>query len=159
MSDSQRLRLDALSRAAEPDRPVKERMNAEEQFVAAFIRPEKRHRYRELLANPKRRRAFLGRLAHNTYDFVTERCVEIPSSEQSPADIERRLRQLGAGSTCLAISVSAELDGKEHDLRKVLEAIVGYGQGTCLSCVLGTLGYYEGEGPKERMILLKKPKK
>jgi hypothetical protein len=133
-------------------------MNTEDQFVTAFIRPEKQERYRELLGNPKRRRAFLGKLAHS-YAFVTEYCVEIPSSEQTPEGIERLLRKLGAGSMCLAVSENAELDGKEHDLRKVLETIVGFGQGTCLSCVPGRLGYYEGEDMEDRMILLKKDKK
>jgi len=133
-------------------------MNTEDQFVMAFIRPEKQERYRELLANPKRRRAFLGKLAHS-YDFVPECCIEIPSSEQTPEGVERLLRKLGAGSTCLAVSENAQLDGKEHDLRKALEAIVGFGQGTCLSCVPGKLGYYEGEDMEERMILQKKDKK
>ena len=133
-------------------------MNIEDQFVTAFIRPEKQDRYRQLLADPKRRRAFLGKLAHS-YDFVTESCVEIPSAEQTPAGIERLLRKLGAGATCFAISESAELDAKEMDLRKALEVIVGFGQGTCLSCVPGKLGYYEGEDMEERMILLKKDRK
>lgn len=133
-------------------------MNTEDQFVTAFIRPEKQNRYRELLANPKRRRAFLGKMAHS-YDFQTECCVEITPSEQTPTGIERLLLKLGAGPTCHAISESADLDGKEMDLRQALEAIIGLGMGTCLSCVPGKLGYYEGEDMEERMILLKKDKK
>ena len=133
-------------------------MNAEDQFVTAFIRPEKQDRFRELLANTKRRHAFLGKLAHS-YDFQTQYSVDIPPSEQTPEGIERILRKCGAGSKCLAISENAELDGKEHDLRHVLESVVGLGQGTCLSCVPGRLGYYEGEDMEDRMILWKKDKK
>jgi hypothetical protein len=41
------------------------------------------------------------------------------------------------------------------DLLSALEQVVGYGEGTVISCIAGTLGYFEGEW-KERFILDKR---
>lgn len=130
-------------------------MDTEDLFVTAFIRPEKQDRYRQLLGNPKRRRKILEDLAHSS-DFMDGTGVKIPPSEQTPEGIERLLRRLGAGSTCHAISENGDLDGKELDLQQALQAVVGFGLATCLSCIPGKLGYYEGEDMGERMILRKK---
>jgi hypothetical protein len=51
------------------------------------------------------------------------------------------------------MSASSDLDGQETDLRPALKEIVGWYDGTFLSCLPGRLGYFEGEEPNERYIL------
>lgn len=55
---------------------------------------------------------------------------------------------------CYAISEDDAFDGMLLSLREALDAIVGSGSGTLLSCIPGRLGYYEEEGPKVRFILV-----
>jgi hypothetical protein len=51
------------------------------------------------------------------------------------------------------MSASSDLDGQEVDLRAALEDVVGYNDGTFISCIPGRLAYFEGEGPNERYVL------
>jgi hypothetical protein len=51
------------------------------------------------------------------------------------------------------MSASSKLDGHETELRSALQATVGYGDGTFISCLSGRLAYFEGEERNERYIL------
>lgn len=130
-------------------------MNREEIFTSAFLQPNRRDKLLALLANPSRRRAFLGKALHSC-DFVTEHCVEIPEERQTPDAIHDMLRDAGATETCFAISESEDLDGKECRLMDALGSIVGRGIGTILVCEPERLGYYEGNDMEERVILQRK---
>jgi hypothetical protein len=54
---------------------------------------------------------------------------------------------------CHVISTSSELDGRDLNLVEVLEQVVGFGEGTLISCIPGRLGYFEGESANDRFIL------
>jgi len=127
-------------------------MNDEEAVIRTFVVRAKRDRLVELLASRKRRNDVTTSLAHFR-DFDSRFVVALPPSQQDPRSIERALRSRGAGETCYVISENAELDGKQMPLRAVLEQVVGYGMGTLLSCVQGSLAFFEGEGPSDRYIL------
>jgi hypothetical protein len=67
--------------------------------------------------------------------------------------IRQLLEARGAPGTCHLFSEDPDLDGVTLPLSEALEAIVGRGVGTLVSCLPGRLGYYEGEEPGERYIL------
>lgn len=116
--------------------------------------PEKQSRWLELLPNPKRRNIFLHRLTDDR-DFNPKFRVAIIPSQQNPDCVERILKQNGAPEKCYVISESPNIDGKEMPLREAIEEVLGYGLGSLLSCIPGSLVYYEGEMPNDRYILKK----
>jgi hypothetical protein len=124
----------------------------EELLIRAFLVPEKRERFVELLANPKRRAKATAALAHFR-DLDPRWVVPLPSDQQQAESIERALRGRGAGDHCHAVSQSSAIDGKRLVLATALQEVVGYGMGTLLSCVPGELAFFEGEGPSDRCIL------
>jgi hypothetical protein len=70
---------------------------------------------------------------------------------QGVANVYRLLKSRGASETCWAISKDPELDGRELDLKTILEQLIGSGTGTLLSCLPGKLAYFDGED--ERLLL------
>jgi hypothetical protein len=130
---------------------VEPRVSHEEDFVRAFIVPEKQERYLALLSSPKRRHGFLDRLNHNA-DYDAQFASHVPPSQQSAAAIERLLRQRGAPDICHTISSHAAWDGRDLPLREALDLIVGFSMGSVLSCIPGRLAYYEAEDLGARYI-------
>jgi hypothetical protein len=127
-------------------------VSEEEILVRSFVIPAKRRRLVELLANPKRRGEVTAQLAH--FRSLDSRwMVPVPPDQQGVQDIERALKLRGASDACYVISQNASLDKRRLPLRVALEQIVEGEMGTLVSCVPGTLGYFEGETPGERIIL------
>ena len=124
----------------------------QEQFVKAFIRKEKRERYISFLLSSKRRLEIIERLVHCD-DFDDRFTERIPDGEQSDKQILQRLRSLGAPEKCFVISENSEIDGQFMLLSSALDSIIGFGQGSVLSCIPGCLGYYESEEASERYVL------
>lgn len=127
-------------------------MNHEESLINAFVRPAKRARFIEFLGSPKRRPKFLANLYHFG-DLDSRYMVPIPPAEQHAKNIAALLTARGAPSSCHVISANAKLDGRDLNLVEVLEQVVGFGEGTLISCIPGRLGYFEGESPNDRFIL------
>lgn len=121
-------------------------------FIRAFIIPTKRERLVELLGKPKRRRDVLRTLYHFA-DLDPRAISKIPTAEDSAEGIEALLRSKGAPDLCYAISTDPELDGRTVTLREALTRIHALGNGTLLSCVPGSLGYFEGEDIGARYVL------
>ena len=121
-------------------------------FIRAFIIAAKQERLVELLAKPKRRRDVLRTLYHFK-DLDPRFMTQVPSAQQTASGIEAVLRARGAPELCYAISTDGHLDGKTVPLRDAITRILGIGHGTLLSCVPGSLGYFEGEESGERYVL------
>jgi hypothetical protein len=122
----------------------------EESLVRAFILPQRRERYLEMIAKPKRRQVFAESLAH--FKHLDMRfAVRIPPNQQHANDIAKILKSKGAPATCCAFSEWSEIDGRVISLDEALKTIVGGGMGTFLSCIPGRLAYFEDED--ERWIL------
>lgn len=122
----------------------------EEWLVRAFILPQRRERYLEMIARPKRRQIFTESLAH--FKHLDMRfALRIPPHQQHAAEIAKILKSKGAPATCYVLSEWSEIDGKDILLEEALKAAVGAGMGTFLSCVPGRLAYFEDED--ERWIL------
>ena len=121
-------------------------------FIRAFITPSKRERLVELLGKPKRRRDILRTLYHFA-DLDPRFISRVPAADDSVEGIEALLRSKGAPNLCYAISIDSDLDGRTVALGEALTRIHGLGSGTLLSCVPGSLGYFEGEGIGARYVL------
>lgn len=125
-------------------------MHNEQAFIAAFVKRSKRDRYREILCNPRLRHKFTNQLAHFT-DFDPKYRLPIPSNKLFANNIAAELQRRHSPNIVLAISEDPALDQKELLLVEALEAIVGRGMGTILSCIPGRLAFVETED--ERFIL------
>ena len=53
------------------------------------------------------------------------------------------------------VSENSDWDAREMPLRDALEATIGAGWGTLVSCAPGRLAFFEGEGPKDRYLLIR----
>jgi hypothetical protein len=72
----------------------------------------------------------------------------------APQRLLAHLKKLGAPADCYLISAVDSLDGQTMNLAAALDAVIGIGVGTLVSCVPGKLALYEGEyGASERLIL------
>src|SRR5947207_181397 len=86
----------------------------------------------------------------------TLRGLRPPSHRRDPGrlpdrvKIEKLLRVKGAPAACWLVSERSGWDGGQLPLADALEAVVGAGFGTVISCIPGRLGYFEGELPRSR---------
>jgi hypothetical protein len=122
----------------------------EHALIAAFVKPGKRDRYREILSDPRLRYKFTSKLAHFT-DFDPKYRVPIPSDKLFVENIAIQLRKRRSPNIVFAISEDPALDQKELLLVESLKQIVGRGMGTVLSCIPGRLAFVETED--KRFIL------
>lgn len=127
-------------------------LEQETALIRAFIVPAKQEPLVELLGRPKRRREVLTTLYHFA-DLDPRFVSKIPVAVDSATGIEALLKAKGAPDLCYAISTDSELDGRSVPLGATLTRIHGMGHGTLLSCVPGSLGYFEGEEMGARYIL------
>lgn len=121
-------------------------MNQEQEqaFVQAFIVPEKRERYCQLLSSSKRRGKILSEFYHHL-DTVPTRTTAIANRDHNSNAVEKQLRQKGAGSTCYLISPEHDLDQQEMLLRKALDTLITHDGVAVVCCVPGRLAYYKAE--------------
>lgn len=84
---------------------------------------------------------------------------EIPKPNSDPDEIEKLLKEQGAGNMCYVMpSFISDLDGKELPLTNALEQLIWSGMPFIISCIPDKLAYYQGEqsyGLPERFILKK----
>jgi hypothetical protein len=120
-------------------------------IVDAFLAAGGRRRARELLWSPGRHK-WISKLGH-CVDFDNHAVVAIPPASQTASQIQTLLREKGAPADCWLVSERSEWDGEQMPLAKALEAVVGAGFGTVISCIPGRLGYFEGEAAQNRFLL------
>lgn len=131
-------------------------MGHEEAFAKAFIASEKRARFIQFLANPKRRKEMLNRLNHHL-PYLPGFAIEVPGNQDFPEELEKLLRAKGAGPSCHVIADGLKADGRELPLREALDLICLHEFGAILSCLRGRLAYYKPESPGHG-IILERPK-
>ena len=123
----------------------------EDKTVSFFIRKEKRHRYRYILANPKKRKQGLDRLNH-CRDIEDKYAEWLPSN----ADILGILTKEGSPNNVYLIMEDPEFDGTTLPLAEALSVVSHGGWGTIVSCIPGRLAYYYDECGDRRAILRRK---
>ena len=116
----------------------------EEAFIRAFIVPDKRDRYLQLLASPSRRKKILGTLYHSL-DVIPEWATRIENRDHTSERVEQLLRRKGAGPTCYLISPQTELDQQEIPLREALETLIDQDGTAIVCCLEGRLAYHKAE--------------
>jgi len=122
----------------------------EQALIAAFVKRNKRERYREILRNPHLRHKFTSQLAHFA-DFDPKYRLPFASNKLFVDNIAFELQKRHSPNLVFAISEDPTLDQKEVLLIEALKQIVGRGMGTVLSCLPGRLVFVETED--ERYIL------
>lgn len=116
--------------------------------------PEKRERYSQLLANPKRRAKLLGAMYHNL-DAIPTRMLPIANGNHTPEAVERLLKQKGAGPTCYLISPERDIDQREMPLHEAVNSLISQDSVAVACCIPGRLAYYKAE--LEQYVLEHKP--
>jgi hypothetical protein len=122
----------------------------EQALIAAFVKRNKRDRYREFVANPRLRHKFANQLAHFA-DFDPKYRLSIPSNKLFVDNIAIELQKRHSPQVVFAISEDPVLDQKELPLVEALSQIVARGMGTVLCCIPGSLAFVKTED--ERFIL------
>jgi hypothetical protein len=122
----------------------------EDSIIGAFVKRNKRDRYREILSNPRLRHKFTKLLAHFT-DFDSKYRLPIPSDKLFVDNVARELQKRHCPNIVYTISEDPRLDQAELPLIKALQQIVGRGMGAVLCCIPRRLAFVETED--ERFIL------
>jgi hypothetical protein len=127
-------------------------MDADEAVIRTFVDPAREERLIRFLSSPGDRERLRQEIGHLRELHPSYR-QPIPPERQTPEEIERMLRTLGAPDRCHLLSEDAELDGLELDLRDAIEWVFGSGMVTFVSCTPGRLAYFEGRTASERYVL------
>lgn len=125
-------------------------MHHEQALVSAFVKRNKRDRYREILSDPRLRHKFTSQLAHFR-DFDPKYRVPLASRKLFVGNIAAELHKRHCPTIVFAISEDPAIDQKELLLTEALAKTVGSGMGNVLSCIPGRLAFVETED--ERYIL------
>lgn len=126
-------------------------MGHEAAFAKAFLRSEKRARFIQHLADPKRRREMLGRLDQDL-PYLPEWATPVPGEQDYPDELAKLLRGKGAGPQCHVIAAGLPCDGREVDLDSALRQICLQASGAILSCLPGRLAYYRPRAPEPGLL-------
>ncbi len=126
-------------------------MDHEAAFAKAFLASEKRARFVQFLADPKRRKEMLDRLNHDL-PYMPGFATGVPSHQDYPDELEKLLKAKGAGPTCQVIADGLKADGRELPLREALNLICMHERGAILSCLPGRLAYYKPESPGQGIL-------
>ena len=114
-------------------------------LIRAFVTPDRQERYLALLASPRGRAKLREKLAH-LHDLDPKCCRELPKGIHTPHQIQTVLESKGAPAECVLLAEDAELDGQRLPLGETLEAIIGRGMGTLISCIPGSACFLRGRG-------------
>jgi hypothetical protein len=120
----------------------------EEATIRAFFNPQRRLRWLESLASPKRRCKILDTLNHCRdldHRFATK--------VSSKTDVVNELKFHGAPESCYILSSTLGLDGRQMELSEAISQTELAGWGTIISCIPGQLAYYYGECGELRVLL------
>lgn len=97
-----------------------------------------------MIAKPKKRQKFLRELYHFKA-LDPRRCFTLPKGVHTPEEISAFLNHKGAPQTCWLTSTDKALDGIEMPLVEALRRVLGGQVGVFLSCIPGSLAYFEDE--------------
>jgi hypothetical protein len=130
----------------------------EQATIKAFVSRDKQERFLTFLSKPKTRKKLTQELANFRW-FDPRFTTAIPwkvdptlslwqRHVQGIENVYRLLKSKGAGKNCWVISADALFDGKELELKSVLEDVYDSDRGTILSCLPGRLGLFSGDDEK-----------
>lgn len=127
----------------------------EEAFAKAFLPSEKRARFIQLLAQPRRRQEMLSQLGRQL-PYLQACATVVPGEQDFPEPLEKLLLAKGADPTCYVMVEGLKADGRELPLHEALQQICMNRGGAILSCLPGRLAYYKPESPAPGILLERK---
>ncbi|MBK9796338.1 MAG: hypothetical protein IPP58_07545 [Holophagaceae bacterium] len=127
-------------------------MNHEEAFAKSFLPSEKRARFIQSLAQPRKRKELLSQLNRHL-PYLPAYATELPGEQDFPDALEKLLLGRGAGPTCHVLGEGLKADGRELPLREALLQVCLQRSGAILSCLPGRLAYYRPEAPAPGILL------
>lgn len=121
--------------------------------VKRFVSKERRPRVLALLVGRNLGEGF-GHLAHFSGYLDLRYFKKVPSMSK---DLEmnfilNEIKQHTLAKRCYVMSENKAIDGKDMDLKEVLNEIIGSGSGSLLILEKGKIVYYESEEMKERYV-------
>ncbi|AOH57460.1 hypothetical protein ABE28_024235 (plasmid) [Peribacillus muralis] len=129
----------------------------EKRIVKRFFAKRIQDRVIFELSSEKKRVEALNRLCHNYgKTLLPEYMIEIPTPNSDYQEIATLLKKHGAPNHCYVISWNEEIDGKTLFLNEALKKVVGFGMPSIVSCIEGSLAYFEAEqevGSPSRFLL------
>ena len=123
-------------------------------FVQFLAEPSRR-RVKTLLELGEKRRGDLRGLLSHAVRLEPRFSEHITGKAAFAGPIAQALRQRGAPEACYVLSSNSDLDGREMPLDDALQAVVGAGEGTFISCIPGKLGFYEFSEMKASYLLFR----
>ena len=132
-----------------PKTPVDAAMLHENGLVEAFVLRDRQSRAAALLPGRRRKKVVANLAAYLDPSYMHRLLV----GQRSRSAIEAKLRSAGATNRCFVISEHSDLDSRDMLLSEALEAVVGTGLVTLISCIPGKLAYFEDEAAGARYIL------
>ena len=127
----------------------------ERALVGAFIIKDKRERYLQMLANPKRRRDILDRFNH-LLDFDPSFAALVPKEMRTSERVVQLLRQRGAPEMCHVVVDSLDIDSEDLPLKEALESIIAHDFGSVVCCLPGRLAFHKPEAVEQTWYILEK---
>jgi len=129
----------------------------EKRIVKRFFAKRIQDRVIFELSSEKKRVEALNRLCHDYgKTLLPEYMIEISTPNSDYQEIATLLKKQGAPNECYVISWNEEIDGKKLSINEALKKVVGYGMPSIVSCVEGSLAYFEAEqevGSPPRFLL------
>ncbi len=120
--------------------------------LVRFVVPTKRERVAALLTTARGRRKLVADLPH--FDSWHDgSLVPIPAHQQTAEAVLGELLRRGAPAFAYVTSARRALDARTLPLADAVRAVVGSSSGTVISCIPGSLAYYEGEEHGARWFL------
>ncbi|MGE6375772.1 hypothetical protein [Peribacillus muralis] len=118
----------------------------EKRIVKRFFAKRIQDRVIFELSSERKRVEALNRLCHNYgKTLLPEYMIEIPTPNSDYQEIATLLKKQGAPNDCYVISWNEEIDGKKLSLNEALKKVVGFGMPSIISCIEGSLAYFEAE--------------
>ena len=128
-------------------------MNAHELGFTSFLAEPSRGRIHTLLELGEKRRKDACALLDHAVHLDSRQAQHLKGSLSLPLAVEQSLRNRGAPDLCYVISANADWDGLEMPVRDSLQAIIGSGHGSFVSCIPGVLGFFEYEDANSAYLL------
>lgn len=126
---------------------------SESEIISKYLKLENRERIKTLVESKNGRKKFLKSLSHNFIDKVDPKFIKRINGNKS--EIIKVILNHFKKKEFQIISENSEFEKNNYELIDALENIIGFGMGTIIYSIDGSLMYYEGEDINERYIISK----
>jgi len=121
-------------------------------LLPKLLEPQQARRVSALLSKKKGRASVIALLSH--YLRLDDRYTRALRTNElfTDEDLVGEMRKLGAPRECYVVSEDKRIDDRMMDLEEAFSKLSDHDFGTLVSCIPGTLAYYEPEDVGLRYI-------